>query len=366
MSYCNNIKYNLLTTVKDDFPTMVDHLLAQLPSDETIVRLAFFGTPANNEEYLKRRSVLCEKIDQKFGVNKPALSYVSQPPLNAPLLVEVHSYQANKEDRIIYGIHNDLSYVIIENETGRFLYAGGFQGDVAGSGVEQQSVEVLKLVNELLEKEGFPINSIVRQWNYIEQITAFDGHNQHYQSFNNARAVFYKKTNWPLGYPAATGIGANLGGVLIDFDAVLLHKPEDKIKPIDNKLQVAAHAYSEEVLKKASDKKETPKFERAKSLTISGKELIYVSGTAAIRGEESLENVGVVKQLHITMENIAELTGVAKLLMLRVYLKYKEDFSVTESLLRNMYPDLPVSYMCADVCRDELLIEIEGVAVKDN
>lgn len=366
MNYCNNIKYSLLTTVKADFPAMVDRLLAQLPTDETILRLAFFGTPEDNEEYLERRSVLRDKVGHYFGINKPALSYVSQPPLNTSLLLEVHSYKTDKEDRVLHGVHNKLSYVLLENETGRFLYAGGFQGDVTGTNVEEQSVEVFKQINELLIKEGFPINSLVRQWNYIEQITAIEGNNQHYQSFNNARAVFYKKTDWPLGYPAATGIGANLGGVLIDFDAALLNKPEDKIKPIDNKLQIAAHAYSEQVLKKASDKKETPKFERAKSLLISGEELVYISGTAAIRGEDSLENVGVEKQLHITMENIAELTGVAKLLMLRVYLKNKEDFSVTEKLLKNMYPDLPVSYMWADVCRDELLIEIEGVAVKNN
>ncbi len=366
MNYCNKIKYRLLTTVKTDFQTMVDHLLSQLPTDETIVRLMFFGTPANNGEYVERRSVLRDKVEQHFGIKKPALSYVSQPPLNTSLLLEVHSYQADKEDRITHGVHNQLSYVLLENKTGRFLYAGGFQGDVAGTNVEEQSAEVFRQINEVLIKERFPINSIVRQWNYIEQITALDGYNQHYQSFNNARALFYKQTDWLSGYPAATGIGANLGGVLIDLDAVILHQPGDKIKPIDNKLQIAAHAYSEQVLKKASDKKETPKFERAKSLVLSGKELVYVSGTAAIRGEESLENVGVEKQLYITMENILELTGTAKLLMLRVYLKYKEDFAVVEALLKKMYPGLLMSYIWADVCRDELLIEIEGVAVKDN
>lgn len=366
MSYCDNIKYRLLTTVKADFQTMVDDLLAQLPLNETIVRLAFFGTPANNEVYLERRSILRDKVRHYFGMNRPALSYVSQPPLNAPLLLEVHSYQTERDDRISYGVHNGFPYVLLENVSGRFLYAGGFQGDVTGASVEEQSVAIFKQIDELLTKEAFPIDSIVRQWNYIEQITALDGNNQHYQTFNNARAAFYKKTAWPLGYPSATGIGTNLGGILIDFDAVLLNKPEDRIKPIDNKLQVAAHAYSEQVLKQASDKKETPKFERAKSLTIAGKELIYVSGTAAIRGEESLKNVGVEQQLLITMENIAELIGGAKPAMLRVYLKEKDDFSIVENRLQKIYPGLPISYMWADVCRDELLIEIEGIAIKKN
>ncbi|MDD4116034.1 MAG: endoribonuclease L-PSP, partial [Massilibacteroides sp.] len=73
--------------------------------------------------------------------------------------------------------------------------------------------------------------------------------------------------------------------------------------------------------------------------------------------------VGVGQQLAITLENINELTGRSRLLMLRVYLKHKDDFAICAELMRRKFPDLPVSYMWADVCRDELLIEIEGIAV---
>jgi enamine deaminase RidA (YjgF/YER057c/UK114 family) len=364
MDYCKQIKYNVFLAAKADFPAMVDHLLEQLPANETIVRLAFFGTPTDNEEYVTRRTILRDKVKQYFGTNRPALSYVSQPPLNTPLLLEVHSYLPEKEDVVSYRRVGDLAYVVLDNPSGRFLFAGGFQGNVTDSTIAEQSDEAFRLVGELLTKEGFPINSIVRQWNYIERITAFDGVNQHYQLFNNARSAFYRQTDWPLGYPAATGIGTNLGGILIDFDAVLLKRTEDQITPIDNRLQVAAHAYSEQVLENASDKKETPKFERAKGLTVSRNRLIYISGTAAIRGEESLKGVGIDEQFRITMENIEELIGKADISLLRVYLKYKTDFSRVEALLQKYCPQVPVSYMWADVCRDELLIEIEGIAVE--
>ena len=134
--------------------------------------------------------------------------------------------------------------------------------------------------------------------------------------------------------------------------------------PIDNKLQIAAHAYSPQVLETAQQQKTTPKFERAKSMTFDDKKLIYVSGTAAIRGEESLTGVGLERQLHITMENIAQLTGDAQLKMLRVYLKNKSDYKEAYEVLSSYQLAIPVSYMCADVCRDELLIEIEGIAIK--
>ena len=78
---------------------------------------------------------------------------------------------------------------------------------------------------------------------------------------------FYGKTDWSNGYPAATGIGANLGGILVDLDAAVFARSECYATPIDNKLQIAAHAYSDQVLEAAQQKKATPKFERAKSMT---------------------------------------------------------------------------------------------------
>ncbi|WP_459186759.1 endoribonuclease L-PSP [Parabacteroides sp. APC149_11_2_Y6] len=364
MNYCDKIRYSIYITEVADFAVMVDNLLAQLPQDEQILRLAFFGMPKDNEQYVSRRILLREKIRKFYGNHEPVLSYVSQPPLNAGLILEVHSYKADEGDRITNRYHAGFPYVLLENAEGRFLFAGGFHGDVINFGIEQQSVEVLRLLGEVLRKEGFPVNSIIRQWNYIEQITKFEGADQHYQMFNNARSDFYANADWRNGYPAATGIGTNLGGILVDVDAAVFVSPDCYATPIDNKLQVAAHAYSEQVLEVAGKQKTTPKFERAKSMTFNGRRLVYISGTAAIRGEETLVGVGLGKQLHITMENIAELIGDAKLKMLRVYLKEKSFYEEARQLLEGYRLNIPISYMCADVCRDELLIEIEGIAIE--
>ena len=252
----------------------------------------------------------------------------------------------------------------MENVDGRFLYAGGFYGDVLNFSIQQQAVDIFQMLETLMRREGFPLNSIIRQWNYIEQITHLDGSDQHYQMFNNVRSEFYGKTNWSNGYPAATGIGANLGGVLVDVDAAVFLRDACYATPIDNKLQIAAHAYSEQVLETAHQKKATPKFERAKSMTFDDRRIVYISGTAAIRGEESLIGVGLEHQLHITMENIAQLIGEAQLKMLRVYLKEKSFFEEAHRLLDAYQLNIPISYMWADVCRDELLIEIEGIAIE--
>ena len=51
MNYCDKIHYNIYTTGLATFGEMVDALLAQLPQDEQILRLAFFGMPNDNEQY---------------------------------------------------------------------------------------------------------------------------------------------------------------------------------------------------------------------------------------------------------------------------------------------------------------------------
>lgn len=363
MNYCEKIHYGIYATEVADFETMADTLLAQLPQNEHIFRLVFFGSPSDNVQYVTRRTILHNKVQALFTNHQPVLSYVSQPALDGRLTLEVHSYQADDSDRITYQPNNGFPYVVLENTDGRFLFAGGFHSDIMTFNIQQQSVEIFRLASEVLHREGFPIENIIRQWNYIERITDFDGYDQHYQMFNNVRSNFYKQATWNTGYPAATGIGTNLGGVLVDIDAAVFARPECFTTPIDNKLQVAAHVYSTEVLEAAHEEKATPKFERAKSITFDDRKLIYISGTAAIRGEGSLTGVGLERQLHITMENIAQLIDNAQLKMLRVYLKEKSYYKEAYELLENYKLNIPISYMCADVCRNELLIEIEGIAI---
>ena len=367
MSIIKNLSYSIHTIPyqnRSTFEKMVDQLLMNVKEGETVLRLVFFICPIDNKEYVEYKKTIAQKIKEKFGAKVPPFSLVAQPPTHDALILEVHSFVPAEEDIITYSSIGGVPYVLIENADARFLFAGGFQADVVNDSIEEQSKAVFEQLNELLIKQQFEINQIIRQWNYMELITDQDQEgNQHYQLFNNARTDFYNKTNWTNGYPAATGIGTDLGGILVEIDAVSPKTKRVSIEPIDNKLQVAAHVYSDQVLEHANDLKSTPKFERAKSIAIENDKLIYISGTAAIRGEESLTNVGLEKQLHITMENIDQLIGNADIKLLRVYLKHSEDKNQTQELMQEYKLTIPISYMYADVCRDELLIEIEGIAI---
>lgn len=364
MNYQNNIQYSLFSVSSLLFDEMIEALLGKIPQDNAVFRLVFFGTNSDNKQYVERRDKIEKKVKQHYLGQIPAVNYVSQPSLNDTLTLEVHSYKKALNDQINYRNCNGIPYVILENSDGRFLFTGGLHGNVLQDNILNQSEEIFQIIAKLLKTENFPVKSIVRQWNYIENIIKFDAEDQHYQMFNNARSSFYDQEIWSEGYPAATGIGTVCGGVSVDLDAVVFIKPSCCIKAIDNKLQIAAHVYSEKVLEAACLKKSTPKFERAKSLHFTNGRLIYISGTAAIRGEKSIENGNLEAQIRVTMENIAQLIQGGQLKLIRVYLKDKSSYTQAQSLLNDYNLGIPIAYLQADVCRDELLVEIEGIATE--
>lgn len=73
--------------------------------------------PSDNEQYVSRRIMLREKIRKSYGNHEPVLSYVSQPPLNAGLILEVHSYKANEDDHITFRRQGGFPYVMLKMPT---------------------------------------------------------------------------------------------------------------------------------------------------------------------------------------------------------------------------------------------------------
>lgn len=369
MNYFNKFKYHTYKVSEGDFNDMLDGILAQMKqtlSEENkavvVLRLVCFYDVTDNNDYECKLKLLSEKVNDYFLDIRPAVTLVAQKPLDSKLIVEMHSYLPDDDECVGYKSYEGFPYVVIANKYGKFLFAGGLRSSI-GKDRYFQSTEVFRLLDGMLHMEKMPVSAIVRQWNYIEKITESDRMgNQNYQMFNNARSEYYLSGLWYNGFPAATGIGMQAGGVVVDVDLAVMENPEFRIIPIDNKLQVAAHVYSDFVLEKAGNKLSTPKFERAKSLCVKDCSLIYISGTAAIRGERSV-NSNIGKQLEITKENINQLVPHAKIKLLRIYLKDINDY---EHVLAGMHDcdDVALSYLKADICRRELLVEIEGIAIK--
>ena len=111
--------------------------------------------------------------------------------------------------------------------------------------------------------------------------------------------------------------------------------------PIDNKLQIAAQRLFGPGPRSCPAEESHSEVRTGQSMTFDDRRIVYISGTAAIRGEESLVGVGLGRQLHITMENIGQLIGKAKLKMLRVYLKEKSFYEEARELLEGYGLNIP-------------------------
>lgn len=328
------------------------------------LKISFFGLPADNREYLTMNRELHCTVNDFFGSNAPLVSFIAQKSSSDTLIAEV-TYLTDNDAQITH--HS--RYKILERGTTKELITEGIiPGDISLSTFEQAK-DIFAAIENILATEGFSPSDIYRQWNYIENITVKNDGSQNYQEFNDARSIFYGSCKWNNGYPAATGIGTARGGVMIELYAI---KGETAInKPIDNPMQVAAHSYSQKVLDgtvvKELQERTTPKFERARLLGNT----IYISGTAAIKGECSNRTENTVEQAAETMEimnrliatdNIPAVNNGAQYDLLRVYVKRECDIPATSEYMQQHYPTVPKHYSVADICRPELLIEIEGIA----
>ncbi len=340
------------------------------------VRTVFFGAPADKAEYVRQADVIERSLRDRFGDRAPVFSYVPQPPMGGGVAVECRSL-VDGDATVRYESAAGQRYIAVERGEFREVMAGGLRGDIYGP-LDAQCDSLFAEASAILSAEGMSVCDIVRQWNYIENITGFVGEYQNYQVFNDARTRFYEGGDWRNGYPAATGIGAGACGVVVDFDAV--RGGDIEVVPLDNGLQVPAHDYSQDVLLGAEDRyfrtRTTPKFERGKAVLSGGSRMSYISGTASIRGEKSVGVGDVIAQTATTMENIDYLVSPDNLVrngatmavgepryeLLRVYVKQADDMPAVRDYMRSRYPGVGLLFLNTDVCRSELLVEIEGIA----
>lgn len=361
--------YSIYTCDEFPFERMCQLLLSKIDIGRNVLKIVFFGAPKNNKEYLSQLDMLHRCTKKHFPDFPPLISYVSQKPLIGALNAEVTSYETNETISFTGG----KNYLVIYDGISRELITGGILPPDLSASFLVQSNAVFNQIEDILIRENFKINSIFRQWNYIEHICVCDGENQHYQDFNDSRSRFYAKADWSSGYPAATGIGTEHGGIMVEFIAL---QEEGLVNvALDNPLQIAAHKYSQDVLLGAEDpclkQRSTPKFERARVLGLHDQLIVYISGTAAIRGETSLIADDITEQTHATMQNIDYLISNDNYRgesisrgykMLRIYVKNSSHLEEVRNYMKVNYPEPIKIYICADICRDELLIEVEGIA----
>jgi enamine deaminase RidA (YjgF/YER057c/UK114 family) len=172
-------------------------------------------------------------------------------------------------------------------------------------------------------------------------------------------------------YPASTGIGAQGSGLVLSCMALQTDRRDAFLLPLENPQQTPAYAYHPRYSHKS------PKFTRAMALVLEDYVTTWISGTASVLNSESCHEENLEKQTELTIDNIERLiaqenfavhgvpgvgASLRDLAKVRVYLKRATDFHRCRAICQRRFGAIPTVYAVADICRPELLVEIEGVA----
>lgn len=341
---------------------------------KTIIGITFFINSFNEADFFKKR----EKIRNAFGEqfeNLP-LSIVSQPAGDGTAMeIWTHDNCKNISYKNCWGI----DYTVYDDSFGRSVWGLGLSTNNPDVSFRKQTSHSFELMQAILSTEGFTMDNLVRQWNYIPNIlkTSIEDERlfQNYQLFNDIRQYYYGVYKRNNVYPAATGIGMETGPVTIDFLAVKENETT-VLKGVKNPNQTNAYQYGQEVLigspLKVNEIKKAPLFERAKYIGSTTGAIIFISGTASIIGEKTIGLDDISEQINITVNNISDLVNTENLnsmgihvqerkySYIRIYVKRLDDIGLVKEFCKKYYGDTPALYVKADVCRDNLLVEIEG------
>ncbi len=368
----------------NDCLSQLKEILRSLRLDvKNVLKQTVFIKSEGNTDYYDKKNELFPIIKDFYKTFLPPTSFIGQPPENGKnVSLEVTLLEDPLDEvEIKHKILGNICYSVVDYPEFKEVYAGGLTSGVENKGTSSQSRGAFEFMKQVLEKEQMTFSDVVRQWNFIENILGItsdkDGLKQNYQLFNDTRSLYYGAVNFVNGYPAATGIGMNAGGVIIEFIAAS-SSGELRIVPIVNPNQVDAYRYAQDVLVghpvSRHLAKAPPKFERAKLLSYKDSGLIFISGTAAVVGQLTVAENDVRAQTIATINNISRLisrenlknhgidivSDPGPLSYLRAYVKYERDIPEVKQICRKYFGDIPSQYVVSDICRENLLVELEG------
>ncbi len=343
-----------------------------------ILKLTFFIESKSNPDFQNKKTLIEGTLNEIFEDNPPPFSVVSQPPeTGSPLAVHAEILPAAAKDaRVQYKRCDGLPYAVVRRDALREVVGAGISGGSGTREIERQGASAFRRMERILRREGLNLSHIE---DLLRLRSTSSGKRQNYQIFNDIRQRFYSPFRFPAGFPAATGIGMKHGGVVLEFQALAPAKAFRSV-PLSNPLQTDAHRYTQDVLVgdpgKSGRTKASPLFERAKFVGRGPERVVFISGTAAVREQATAAAKDVSAQTRITIENMRRLISKENLkthgikgdgngrplAYLRAYVKRRRDIPAVKRICRKDFGDVPAHFVAADVCREDLLVELEGVA----
>lgn len=218
-----------------------------------------------------------------------------------------------------------------------------------------------------LQDSGYPY--LWRVWNYFPRINADQDGLERYRRFCVGRhqALANALPGFPFSLPAATAVGTRSGPLQIMFLAGT--KPAQHL---GNPRQLNAYEYPSEYGPRS------PSFARATLFRSEGDSLLFIAGTASVVGHatqhigqageqtrESIQNLLAVLE-HAGSIAEADLLDMPDRAMYKVYVRDADSlFEIRSALQQSPLLSRHLLFLQGDLCRKELLVEIEGLIITD-
>ena len=212
-----------------------------------------------------------------------------------------------------------------------------------------------------------PCCHLLRLWNFVAQINAVEDGLERYRHFNIGRQQAFLDAGRSAfdGAPAASALGAQQGPLRVFFLA-----GHNAPMALENPRQVSAYRYPDAYGPRP------PTFSRAALVGAgAGRSALFISGTASIVGHASVHVGDVSQQTReslATMEVLRHLATrksntsfLAEDLTYTVYLRHAQDLATARHVFEQAVgcdsaAAREAVYVQADVCRADLLVEIEA------
>jgi enamine deaminase RidA (YjgF/YER057c/UK114 family) len=327
---------------------------------------------------VRNAGALRRLMEAFFGERMPVTIFLPQPPCDGAELA-IEAWAVGGESAEIR--HHGPDVLTVSYDGLRWIHAAATIPEGEGMTAYDQADRAFTALRRGLEQAGAPFDEVARVWLYQGGITAQQDGTERYRELNRARTDFFEgmqfgrrliaSTNRRSSYPASTGIGTMGRGLVTACLALQTERKDVHLYPLENPLQTPSFDYAKRFSLKS------PKFSRAMAVAIGDYVTTWISGTASIVNSESLHLGDVEKQTEQTLTNIERLidaenlarhglpgagSSLADLAKARVYVKRPEDFERCRAVCERRLGAVPLIYAHADVCRPELLVEIEAVA----
>jgi chorismate lyase / 3-hydroxybenzoate synthase len=250
-------------------------------------------------------------------------------------------------------------------ETGSYLLMAFWAHEPAKGGLQHATEMLYSQLLKAISARGYP--HLVRVWNYFADINGADQDLERYRQFCIGRYnAFAQQGIAETQFPSACALGHQGGDLLIYALA-----SKTPVHHFENPRQASAYHYPTQYGPRS------PSFARASLLELPNQQAkVFVSGTASVVGHVTQHPDNLSLQISETLTNLecllahigasyAEHNACSAPSfapeILKIYVRHAQDLASIQQQITLAYPSVPTAYVAADICRSDLLLEVDGI-----